>query len=738
MSLDRRTVVSLLCALALVHTAQPFQQNNSDQDLVIRVNVNLVQVDATVTNSKDEPVTDLTAEDFIILQDGQPQEITNFAYVRRDFAKPATPVIKPAAESKNGSQLPPPPPAPLKREKVHRTIALVVDDLGISMVTMGDVRRAVKKWIDQEMQPDDLMTLVLTGGGEGALQQFTNDKRMLYAAIERIHYNAASRLGTTPFERISSPLVSLASAAIGGQQQPQQGGRDSSGFAAPNPKEERDLAYTLFTMGSIEEVIKGLKDLPGRKDLIFFSESMKVMFEDNKTPSQAREIILKERLQRLIDKANKAAVVIHSIDPRGVIYTGLTAEDSTEGLANEEVADVYAQRSSQLINSQDGMVKMAQETGGLFIQNRNDLDRALEKVVEDGEGYYLIGYQPNTETVSEMKTGKSRFHDIRVRVKRPGLHVRTRSRFFSTPEENSPPDVMARKERVQEALSSPFAAGNVRVRLTALFSQTRADKPCINALLHFDVNQLTFTEEPENWRKAALEFVAGVYGADGQQIEFVDRVWNLLVKDRSYENMKKNGLSFMLRVPMKNPGAYQVRLVLRDNRSGQIGSATQFVEVPDMRKNRLALSGIVLAADKTKPKAVVDQEEGILDKEGYNGTAAVRLFEPDTPVSYAYQILNAKTDKNKNPRLQLQLRLFRDGQEVYEKKPSEMKVGAQGNAKRIIAVDQMQLNQLPPGNYVLQVAVTDMLAEEKERMAVQSIDFEVRKPDAAARPAIKF
>jgi VWFA-related protein len=744
MSLNLRTVISLICVLALVPTGRPFPQNNPDQDLVIRVNVNLVQVDATVTNSKDEPVTDLTAGDFVILQDGRPQEITNFAYVRRDSAGPVAPEVKPAVESKSDAKLPPPPPVPLKREKVHRTIALVVDDLGISMVTMTQVRQALKKWIDQEMRQNDLVTLVLTGRGEGVLQQFTNDKRVLYAALGHVQYNAASRVGTTPFERVDGREQMSGSAGNGqqAQQQPQQpeqkGGRDPSGFAKANPKEERDLLYTLFTMGSIEEVIKGLKDLPGRKDLIFVSESMKVMFEDNKTPSQGRELVLKERLQRLVDNANKAAVVIHSIDPRGVLYTGMSAEDNVATQSDDDVADIYAQRSAQLINTQDGMVKIAQQTGGLFIQNHNDIDRAVAKAVDDGEGYYLIGYQPNEATISEMKTGKSKFHDIRVSVKRPGSRVRTRSRFFSTPEEISPPDIMARKERVQEALSSPFAAGNIPVRLTALYSQTKGDKPCINALLHFDVNTLTFTEEPEGWRKAALEFVAGVYDAGGQQIEFTDKVWNLMVKAGAHENMKKNGLSFMLRVPVKDPGAYQVRLVLRDNRSGQIGSATQFVEVPDIRKNRLALSGIILAADKTNPKAAMDREEGILDNEGSNGTAAVRLFEPDTPVTYAYQILNAKADKNKTPRLQLQLRLFHDGQEVYEKKPSEMKMGVQGNTKRIIAVDQIQLNKLPPGYYVLQVAVTDMLAEEKERMAVQSIDFEVQKPNAAAKSSIRF
>jgi hypothetical protein len=95
MSLHKRTLICLMCVLALAHAAQPFQQNDPAKDLVIRVNVGLVQVDATVTNSNDEPVADLHAEDFIILQDDKPQEITNFSLIRIRDPKPAVPVQKP-------------------------------------------------------------------------------------------------------------------------------------------------------------------------------------------------------------------------------------------------------------------------------------------------------------------------------------------------------------------------------------------------------------------------------------------------------------------------------------------------------------------------------------------------------------------------------------------------------------------------------------------------------------------
>jgi VWFA-related protein len=716
MFFDRRIVVVFVCLLALIQTAQSFQ-NDSTKELVIRVNVQLVQVDATVTNSRDEPVTDLKAEDFLILQDGKPQEITNFSFIR---TRDARTVLKPAIIPKP-SNVPPPPPPPLKREKVRRTIALVVDDFGLSFESMTPVRRAIQKWIEEEMQPDDLVALVLTGGGEGALQQFTNDKRLLSAAVNRIQYNVASRVGVTSLSGISSSSSSTS----------------TGGFETANPKQERDLVYTTFSLQSVQDVVNGLKNLPGRKDLILFSESLKIMYENGPGVSQGRDVRMKELLQNTVDLANKWAVVIHSIDPRGTMGL-VSAEDSFSGMEPADIAAVSGQRSSQLTNSRDGMAQLAQETGGLLLANQNNIDKALEKVVDEGDGYYLIGYQPDETTISEMKTGNAKYHNIQLRVKRSGLHVRTRSRFFSTPENISPPDIMSRQERIEEAMRSPFSSGSLRVRLTALFSETKKDFPCINALLHFSTGQLSFTDEPDGWHKAVVEIVAGLYDVSGQQVEFADRQWSITVKNKSYDQLKKHGASFLVRLPVRQPGSYQMRLVLRDIRNGQLGNATQFVEVPDVRKNKLALSGIVLAADQSTAKGPEDQTEGMLDDSGSNGTAAVRIFEPGSSISWAYQILNAKNGKDEKPKLMMQLRLFHEGQEVYERKLPEMTVVAKGNSKRMIAADCLKLVQLPPGYYVLQVAVTDTLAEERDQMAVQSIDFEVQKTTAGGKPTLAF
>jgi hypothetical protein len=181
---------------------------------------------------------------------------------------------------------------------------------------------------------------------------------------------------------------------------------------------------------------------------------------------------------------------------------------------------------------------------------------------------------------------------------------------------------------------------------------------------------------------------------------------------------------YSVHVAAKKPGAYQMRVVLRDAGSEQVGSATQFIEVPDIAKGRLTLSGIVLHADTTQAAA---DAEGHVASQDPNGTPAVRIFKPGAGIAYGYQILNAQAGPLNKPELEVQTRLFRDGKQVYEGKPWALDAGMQTDPKWMVGGGRMQLgSNIAAGDYVLQVIVTDKLAREKNRVATQSMDFEVR------------
>src|SRR5262245_10927543 len=243
--MPRYIAVFVVLALASAQNQAPqsFQQN---PDNVIRITVNLVQVDAVVTDSKDRPVTNLKKEDFILLQDGKPQTITYFAYVNSGAGETRTlpaSAPKPATSGQKGVPPPPPPPRGLKPSQIRRTIALVVDDLGLSFESIARIRTTLKKFVDQEMQPGDLVAIMRTGAGMGALQQFTSDKRILYAAIDKVKYNSFGRVGVSSF----APLQAVT-----------EGAPDTT-----NADNEREQIFSAGTMGAVQYIVQGLQELPG-------------------------------------------------------------------------------------------------------------------------------------------------------------------------------------------------------------------------------------------------------------------------------------------------------------------------------------------------------------------------------------------------------------------------------------------------------------------------------------------
>src|SRR5260221_10656332 len=208
---------------------------------VLRVTVNLVQVDAVVTDSKGKQVTNLTADDFEDLQDGKRQKITKFSYISTAAPTPAP--IAPVPSGPAIRSAPAPPPVRLRPSQVRRTIALVVDDLGLSFESTAQIRSALKKFVDQQMQPGDLVAIIRTGAGMGALQQFTSDKRQLYAAIERVKYNMMGRVGISSF------------AALEGID------ADAPPIDTTSSDEEREQIFSAGSLGAMRYVIEGLKEV---------------------------------------------------------------------------------------------------------------------------------------------------------------------------------------------------------------------------------------------------------------------------------------------------------------------------------------------------------------------------------------------------------------------------------------------------------------------------------------------
>ena len=558
------------------------------QEPTLRITVTMVQVDAVVTDRQGRHVANLNSGDFQIFEDGKPQKITYFSYVPG-----AAPPLRTAARTHSGKTVPTVVPGGSKStpESTRRTVALVVDDLGMSFESTHHVRENLRKFVDEQMQPGDLVAILRTGIGVGALQQFTTDKRVLYAAIDRIRWNIRSRTGPFIF---NSTGYNPVQAEV---QQTVDSGEHTSEFSRNSDEElyalQRQIS-SVGTLGALSYVIRGLSGLPGRKSVVLFSDGLKVFntpkdVQNRRDRDQDR---LLTQLRSLTDQANRAAVVIYAVDTRGLVYPGLQAADDTSD-PNFDAAAVEDDRRDDFLQKWDGMKYLTRHTGGIFYKNTNDLAGAAAAAVADVSGYYLLGYNPDASTFMR-DAGRSRYHRLRVKVNRPQLIVRTRFGYYGIPDSAKPPAPTSPEQQLADAISSPFDSGGINLRLTSVFGNDPKLGSYLLSLLHVDAKDLAFTEDPDGTRHAKVEFLSLTYG-ESQKPEDQHKVTQQIdLKKEDYPNALKWGFVYTIQHQVKKPGAYQVRTAIRDAGSGKVGSASQFVQVPDVTKGGMALSGIMM------------------------------------------------------------------------------------------------------------------------------------------------
>jgi VWFA-related protein len=718
-----------------------------DEDEVVRITTNLVQLDVIVMDKHGKQVTDLKTEDFQMLEDGKPQKITNFSYVNTETPAAnaiaaTTPTPKP---DKNAPPVPPAPPRQLRPDQIRRTIALVVDDLSISFPDMPFVQRALRKYIDQYVGSGDLIAIVRTSAGAGATQQFTSDRRLLYAEVARVRLYLAGNGGMSVFAPVEhqetgtnpngNPASDDGNPSRGGSSsRSNSSSGSSSGGKGANQKDEvdslREEYFTVGTLGALRYVINGMRELPGRKSIILFSPGFSLSTTNPDDPRFGTDRVL-VAARHLVDQANRASVVIYTIDPRGLVYTGLTASDDTAGMSGQAMGDLMSSRNQELFETQGGTQFLADETGGLAFKNSNDILPA-PRILEDLRGYYLIGYRPQGETFNR------RFHTLSAKLlNHPDLRVRARKGFYGiTTEELRPAAKRTRDQQFIAALLSPVAAGDVRVRLTALFTNTEKAGSLVAAQLHVDAHDLQFAKQPDGTYETKLDVLGVTFADTGAVVDQRGVTQVIKMREDVYQRALRAGILYTINVPVKKPGAYQLRVALRDNSNDHVGSASQFIEVPDLKKNRLAISGVVIsgvppASPTTKGAEAAAQatgaREGEVETSDPQSSTAVRRFRRNQTVDYACVIFNGRTDKtHPQPELTARVQLYRDGAVVFSGKEQPVSLTSQTDPRRLIYAGRLTLgSNLPPGDYALQVVVTDQLRDDNHRVTSQWIDFEI-------------
>jgi VWFA-related protein len=662
---------------------------SQDKDDVVRITTNLVQIDAVVTKN-GKTVPDLKAEDFEIFQDGRRQTITSFAYIS-NIPKTTTSAA-PAARADKRDELV--PPTPLKPEDARRTVAIVVDDLGLSAESMSDVRRQLRKFVTEQIQPHDLVAIIRTGVDIGALQQFTNDKRLLMRAVEQLRWNPCSRVGV-------SVLPPWDGGGFGGG-----AGRGCGGQTH------------WSTFGSLRFILDAMTDLPGRKSMMVLSDSMPIEDQASEFNGIAWNTIDSYNrlaaLRRIAEMAIRRSVVIYSIDTQGLQPTGITAADRFSGRVydiTQQMNATITARGRLLFERRAGGDLIARQTGGFQVKNSNDLK--LDRVLEDQSGYYLLGYRPAEETFNR------RFHKITAKVTRSGMTLRTRYGFFGYPEEDAP---RVPRSKMSLALTSPFGAQEINVEFTSFFANDATAGSFIRSFLYVDAKDLTF-ETVDGKHEAKIELHGAVFGSNGIPVNQIRHNAVVSLTQKDYEQSQRDGIRIRFDMPARQPNAYQVRVAVRDVASSRVGAAGQFVFVPNLKKKLLAVSGVVLLQGTSE-----SSQTGAIDTSV--ASPAVRRYLPNSDLYATCEIYNASIDAAlKRPNLTIESKLFRDGKRVFTYPKVAVDVANQADLSRILVNLKFRLGpDLEPGHYHLQLAITDEPLKDKLFPAVQWADFEIVKP----------
>lgn len=699
--------------LVFIFSIVSFAQNPTpmpeDED-VVKISTTLIQIDVTVTDKKGNPIKDLKPEEIEIYENGKRQDISNFSFVSSIREKTDKTVEKTPTENI--------PPQQVRPEQVRRTIALVVDDLTLSFGSIFYVRGALKKYVNEQMQDGDLVAIIRTGAGIGALQQFTNDKRQLYAAIEKVRWNPAGSGGVDAF----APIGSLPDKATNPLND-QNGDDETSPFSDIN--NFRESVFATGTLGAINYIVRGMQELPGRKSVMVFSDGFAIFTKDRNGFLDSQRVL--DSLRRLVDQANRASVVIYTTDARGLVAPGLTAADDLSGKSPNQIEQSLTDRRDKLFNTQEGLTYLANQTGGLASINSNDLSRGVRKMLDD-QSYYLVGYEPDDEVFDPQKR---RFNKLEIKVSRKDARVRYRSGFFGVSDEEIatvPNRNRTPQQKILNALTSPFAVNALPLRLNAVFVNDEKQGSFIRSFLHINADNIKFVDAPEGKKKAVFDIVAISFGDNGTIVDETSKTFTATFDESGYKLIKEKGFIYDFLFPIKKAGAYQLRVAVLDKTSENVGSANQFVEVPNFNKKRLTISGIVVQSSSYEDWQKITSGQEPQERSNPIADTALRQFRAGTILSFGAFIYNPKISPTGKPDLTIQKRIFKDGKVFYEGKTQPVPTSNVTDTRRVNVSGSLSFGtNMEAGDYIFQIIVTDNLAKKKRQTVSQFMPFEIVK-----------
>jgi VWFA-related protein len=652
---------------------QPVQVSNAPQGgFTLKLNSDLVLTNVVVRDAKTgEVVNGLKASDFSIYENGKDQRIETFDYENVDMAKPlseATVSGLAVGPELNGQKA-----VVVARPEDLRNHRLIVMFFDLSSMQPEDLDRAVEAaqtFLKTKMQAADLVALVSLGDTLAVDQDFTADKNALINEVGV--YNGTESQGFTPGATANTNQS-----------------EDTTGYT-PDESEYNDLNTDreLFALRSVAQALAKINE---KKSLLYFSGGIQRDGIENQASMRAA-----------INAAVRANLSIYSVDTRGLQAVGPLGDASSGSLRGNAAYNGSSVTNNMNANfaTQEVMASLSTDTGGKAFFDSNDFAPAFAQVQHDTSAFYAIGFRSS----NPVRDGK--YRKLTVKVKRQGVKLEYRPGYYA-PADFKHSGREDREQQLNDQIASDLPATDMAVYLDAMYFRLDDNRYYMPVSLLVPGSQVPFVKGGDK-DKATLDILGEVIDEVKRPIGRVRETVKLNLNESLNARQKNIQYTTSFNLP---PGKYQIKFVVRENQTGQMGSFIADVTLPDMRKAPLKMSSIVLAATRQPSK---EKDPLVRDGEEYVPNIS-HVYRQDQHMYLLYEIYNPAREKADNlpkgtkPGINLlsSLELIQGSTKVFETPIVQARQINVADRDAVAFEMDVPLDKLKPGQYLCQLNVID-------------------------------
>ena len=660
------------------------------EPLAIKVSVNEVRIDVNVLDRRGNPITDLTADDFEVFQDGKRQKIIASVYIDNQSDAP----VQSATDRNSTLNLQTLPR--LQKEDVRRTIMFLVDNYSMSFENGYYTKMALRNFVEKQMQAGDLVAILRTEYGNSALNMFLSDKREALARINALPPTLITRPSAPPLPNGWRGMYVQSSAEA----------KIILMYGDFLNRARANLIENLFNC------VSALENMPGRKIINVLTTLG--LYDSNS-----------EKALELKDSLLRAGIVVNTLNINGLnTHPEHGADASISPTWNPSTYRVHNVIFNQ---NYDDFEQLPEKTGGVYIRDSNFfLDGVGREAESLMKGYYLISYAPPSDTFEKRNKNDNEYRRLKVNVKRGGARAYTRDGFFGRLK--SEPEDAAPQNPLIEAIYSPFQSTDITVNIAAGYVKDDKNAYLARSWIHLDPGNIKIveTEDGNRINLEAIYVASDINGKilDSNRVEFSLSKFNV-------DWVQKHGIRFSMLLPVKKPDSYYIRVSVQDKESGNVGSAYQFLEIPDLKKEGLALSDIFMITNSDDLKWIHSREssEGVFfpsfQAEEIRSPALRSYAVGDNLLTLA-MLYNADAKAIARSEIETQTVLYKDGKEFLRSDPTAITSDEVDDPGSIPLLTRFTVGpNLTPGDYALQIIVTDKKNGKKKEDASQILSFVV-------------